>query len=76
MDPQQQLKEHLLQTLSLRVGDEMAEYIHRRMTTAFAAPIRIMARNARTGAPCALDLDPADLPPPGDAPATLRNAST
>ena len=63
MDPRESLKEHLLQKLSLRVGDEIAGYIHRRMTTAFAGPIPVLAHCARTGRPRALTLSPADLPP-------------
>ena len=60
MDPIQ-LREHLLRNLSLRVGDEMAAYIHRRMTAAFAKAIPVIAADARTGIPVATTLSPSDL---------------
>lgn len=55
------IQEHLLRRLELRVGDEMAEYITRRMKDADGLAIPVIAADARTGIPRALELSPGDL---------------
>lgn len=57
-----QLQDHLLRRHALRVGDEMADYITRRMQSD-TATIPIIAADARTGLPRALSLSPTDLHP-------------
>lgn len=53
------VQNHLLQTLSLRIGDEMARYIlrHDPITT----PLPVIAHDARTGLPLATVLSADDL---------------
>jgi hypothetical protein len=57
-----QLQEHLLRRHALRVGDEMADYIARRLRSADGiSAIPVIAADARTGIPKALTLAPDDL---------------
>lgn len=57
-----QLQQHLLRRHALRVGDEMADYIARRLRSAEGVGgIPVIASDARTGIPKALTLAPDEL---------------
>jgi hypothetical protein len=66
-----ELQERLLRTMSLRVGDHMAEYVHRQMTEALARPIPVIGADARTGIPVARSVSVQDLGPPAGAGSAL-----
>ena len=57
----------LLERLGLRVGEEMAAYVLRRVEAADAGPIAIFATDARTGLPLQAEVDPADVQLPATA---------